>query len=385
MNDLIYDWNATPQTAEAGPTRVLVQDATLSEATRDPGGGPLGFEDARSLVEQSIRLETDSIDLGWVLESSGLEQVGHLLQGFRGRRAACSMRAEPNILKALAQISHDSEVPLEVLIADPLKGYNPSAALNCCRRAGELGLRPVLTLVGTELLEPWRLDNLLTAAAHADCVGLHIFDSTDTMSVAGVGHLVRFAREHFATRAMPLWVAFSGSNARGLALAKALEAVEAGAQLIRASALGLGRNGYTPLELLLVNLRLNLRWGEPLRELTRYLQLASDKLGYSVPGDYPVFGTDAFRTASGAHAAAVTQAPDSSIADLVYCSVPASWVGARQHIEIGPMSGQSNVAQWLARQNRDSTDPAMVDKILTAARSCDRILNELEIFELMRN
>ncbi len=65
-----------------------------------------------------------------------------------------------------------------------------------------------------------------------------------------------------------------------------------------------------------------------------------------IPANYPVVGKDAFRTATGVHAAAVIKAfrkNDMALVDAVYSGVPASMVGREQEIEVGPMSGKSNV------------------------------------------
>ena len=65
-----------------------------------------------------------------------------------------------------------------------------------------------------------------------------------------------------------------------------------------------------------------------------------------MPPNYPVLGDDAFRTATGVHAAAIIKAEAKGadwLADRVYSGVPASLVGRKQGIEIGPMSGLSNV------------------------------------------
>src|SRR5207249_1645330 len=69
--------------------------------------------------------------------------------------------------------------------------------------------------------------------------------------------------------------------------------------------------------------------------------------------NYPVVGADAFRTATGVHAAAVVKAyrkGDRALMDAVYAAVPASLVGRESEIEVGPMSGRSNVVFWLEKR-----------------------------------
>jgi 2-isopropylmalate synthase len=97
-------------------------------------------------------------------------------------------------------------------------------------------------------------------------------------------------------------------------------------------------------------------------------------------------GRDAFRTATGVHAAAVIKAfkkHDTALADAVYSSVPASLVGREQSIEVGPMSGRSNVVYWLEKRGITATDE-LVDRIFHRAKDADGVLTEDEITEEVR-
>ncbi|MCL5054871.1 MAG: 2-isopropylmalate synthase, partial [Firmicutes bacterium] len=110
------------------------------------------------------------------------------------------------------------------------------------------------------------------------------------------------------------------------------------------------RVGNTPLDLLLINLKLLNCIHQDLGKLGDYVNLVSRSCLVPIPDSYPVFGKDAFRTATGVHASAIIKAEkkgESWLADRVYSSVPAGDFGLKQRIEIGPMSGQSNVIYWL--------------------------------------
>ena len=135
------------------------------------------------------------------------------------------------------------------------------------------------------------------------------------------------------------------------------------------------------MDLLLVNLKL-LGWID--RDLTKlgdYCRVAAEALGVPIPDNYPVVGTDAFETATGVHAAAVIKAfkkGDAWLADRIYSGVPAGEFGFRQTIRIGPMSGKSNVIYWLESRGIPADD-ARVERIITAAKSSDRLLEDAEI------
>jgi 2-isopropylmalate synthase len=139
------------------------------------------------------------------------------------------------------------------------------------------------------------------------------------------------------------------------------------------------------MDLILVNLKL-LGWHQPeLTRLREYCELAAEAVGIPIPPNYPVLGRDAFRTATGVHAAAIIKALDKrdlELADAVYSGVPAHLFGAEQRIEIGPMSGRSNVIFWLRRRGLQAS-PERVDRIFAAAKAADRLLRDEEILELV--
>ena len=94
-------------------------------------------------------------------------------------------------------------------------------------------------------------------------------------------------------------------------------------------------------------------------------------------------GGDAFRTATGVHAAAVIKAfrkHDLELANTVYSGVPSHYFGLEQIIEIGPMSGKSNILFWLERKGIPAVDE-VVDRIYKRAKASDRVLTEAEILE----
>jgi 2-isopropylmalate synthase len=155
---------------------------------------------------------------------------------------------------------------------------------------------------------------------------------------------------------------------------------------VHGSALGMGeRVGNTPMDQLLVNLKLMGWIDNDLTRLREYCDLAADACRWTVPLNYPVFGKDAFRTATGVHAAAVIKCyrkGDTELADLIYSGVPAGQFGLRQVIEIGPMSGKSNVIFWLENRGVEATDDR-VNRIYERAKAASAVLTEEELLTLV--
>jgi 2-isopropylmalate synthase len=97
-------------------------------------------------------------------------------------------------------------------------------------------------------------------------------------------------------------------------------------------------------------------------------------------------GRDAFRTATGVHAAAIIKAQkkgDRWLTDFVYSGVPASLIGRSQEIEIGPMSGGSNVIYYLSQRGIEASHE-LIQAVLVAAKESNRILQEPEILAVVR-
>ncbi len=185
---------------------------------------------------------------------------------------------------------------------------------------------------------------------------------------------------------MEAGIDWHGHQDRGFGVASALAALEAGATRLHGSALGIGeRSGNTPMDLLLVNLVMMGYLDRDLSSLPGYCAAVSRACDVPIPVNYPVVGSDAFRTATGVHAAALVKAlrkEDRRLMDAVYASVPASLVGRAQEIDVGPLSGRSNVVFWLESRGLPAPD-ATVDRILAVAKTSNRTLTHEELRRLL--
>ena len=138
--------------------------------------------------------------------------------------------------------------------------------------------------------------------------------------------VMRFVKSIIDEQGGNIRLDWHGHQDRGLGVINSLAAIQAGADQVHGSALGMGeRVGNTPLDQLLVNLKL-LGWiDNDLSRLGEYCETAARACNWTVPCNYPVFGRDAFRTATGVHAAAVIKSykkGDQRLADIVYSGVP---------------------------------------------------------------
>jgi 2-isopropylmalate synthase len=213
-----------------------------------------------------------------------------------------------------------------------------------------------------------------------------VCDTVGHATPTGARSLIRFIKSVVEETGEEVKIDWHGHQDRGLGVINAIAAFEAGADRLHGTALGIGeRVGNAPMDQLLVNLYLMGYIERDLSNLMKYCEVASQSTGVPIPVSYPVVGRDAFRTATGVHAAAVIKAfrkGDSWLADSVYSGVPAGVVGRRQMIEIGPMSGKSNVVFWLESHGLEASEER-VERIFNRAKQSNAVLSDEEIMAIV--
>ncbi len=217
------------------------------------------------------------------------------------------------------------------------------------------GLTVMYVTEDTTRADPDSLRALYSTAIRAGASRICIADTVGHATPAGAAAVVRFVQSIVDECGGGVGIDWHGHRDRDLAIENSLAAMRAGATRLHGAAIGIGeRVGNTPMDALLVNLVLMGVREADLTKLAEYCTASSEATGVPIPANYPVIGRDAYRTATGVHAAAVIKAykkKDPVLADAVYSGVPASLVGREQGIEIGPMSGKSNVV-YLAGETR---------------------------------
>jgi 2-isopropylmalate synthase len=238
----------------------------------------------------------------------------------------------------------------------------------------------------TTRADPDSLRALYSTAIRAGAKRLCIADTVGHATPIGAAAVVKFVQSIVDECGGGVGIDWHGHRDRDLAIENSLAAMHAGATRLHGAAIGLGeRVGNTPMDALLVNLVLMGCRTADLSMLPDYCQAASEATGVPIPANYPVIGRDAYRTATGVHAAAVVKAfkkNDAALVDAVYSGVPARMVGREQSIEVGPMSGRSNVVYWLERRGIEATDER-VDRIFSKAKTSSMVLTEDEIRKLI--
>jgi 2-isopropylmalate synthase len=399
---LIFDWNSEG-TGFVPPGPVALDDETLRDGIQGPSVTDPPVEEKEELLVLMDALGIDTADVG--LPGAGpraVEDVTVLATFIRDRKLAlrpnCAARTVLRDVEPIARISQKVGIPIEACLfigSSPIRQYSEDWTLDLLlkhtREAVTFGVKeglPVMYVTeDTTRAHPETLRALYTAAIDCGARRVCVCDTVGHIMPEGVDRLVRFVRGIVEKTGAAVQLDWHGHRDRGLALINTLAAIRAGASRVHGCALGVGeRAGNTPIELVLVNLKL-LGWID--RDLTRlreYCDRAARALKVTIPRNYPVVGSDAFETGTGVHAAAVIKAfrkGDRWLADRVYSGVPAADFGLKQRIRIGPMSGRSNVTFWLEEHGMDPR-PEVVERIFNAAKQSNRLLEDGEIAALAR-
>jgi 2-isopropylmalate synthase len=402
--DLIYDWNKNhpPGLKPAGP--VLINDETLRDGLQSPSVRDPSIAEKIEILHLMEALGIHSLALG--LPGAGpraVEAVTALAREMVAQkmkiRANCAARTHENDIRPIAEIVQQTGLPIEAATfigSSPIRrfteGWTDDFLLHTTEKAVRYavshGLDVMYVTEDTSRCDPETIQRLYATAINCGARAICICDTAGHATPMGALALVRFViAEVVKPSGEKIRVDWHGHSDRGLAIANSMAAIIAGADCVHACALGLGeRVGNTQVDQMLVNLKLMgiAPWDEQnLTKLKQYCQAVSRATGVPIPANYPVVGDDAFRTATGVHASAIIKAyhkDDVILANTVYSGVPSHVFGLEQIIDIGPMSGKSNVLWWLERHGIPVTE-RVVDRIYQRAKQSDHTLSEAEILE----
>ena len=402
-HELIHDWN-TYTGAEISTTRhVALNDETLRDGLQNPSVRDPSIAEKIEILHLMESLGIDTVNIG--LPGAGprayadTEALAHEIVTSRMKiRPNCAARTLKNDIQPIIEISEKVGRPIEAatflgsspirrLVEDWTVEHLQRTTEDAVKFAASAGLPVMYVTEDTIRTDPATVITLYSTAIRAGARAVVLCDTVGHATPRGAYDLVNFViAEVVKPSGEKIRMDWHSHNDRGLAIANSLAAIAAGADQVHAAALALGeRVGNTPMELMLVNLRLLGLIEQDLSKLKQYSEAVSRATHTPIPPNYPVVGRDAFRTATGVHAAAIVKAykkGDNELANSIYSGVPSHLFGLEQIIEIGPLSGRSNVIYWLEKRGIAASDE-LVDRIFAAAKQAQRIMTEQEIHAII--
>ncbi|MFQ5676090.1 MAG: LeuA family protein [bacterium] len=401
-SDLIYDWNLH-EGGFAPETAIEFDDETLRDGLQCPSVTDPPIADKIEILHLMDQLGINTASLG--LPGAGpraVEDVTRLAQEIVDSKlniqANCASRTVEADIVPIIEISQKVGLPIEACTfigSSPIRQYSEGWDIDFLLRQTEMavkfavdrGMSVMFVTEDTVRSHPDDIRKLYTTAINAGAKRICVCDTVGHITPAGAKKLVSFVHSVVEATGEDVKIDWHGHRDRGFAISNTFAAIEGGASRVHGCALGVGeRVGNTPLDLILVNCKLQGWIDNDLSALKRYCQKVSQALEVPIPQNYPVIGEDAFRTGTGVHAAAVIKAEkkgESWLADRVYSGVPAGWFGSEQVIEVGPMSGESNVIYWLKKRDLQPKRE-WIDAIFHKAKSSNRLLTDEEIYAVIQ-
>ena len=386
----------------AGP--VLLNDESLRDGLQSPSVRDPSIPEKIEILHLMEALGINALDLG--LPGAGpraVEAVTALAREIAINKmkvqANCAARTHENDIRPIADIVQKTGLRIEAATfigSSPIRrfteGWTEDFLLQTTEKAIKyavsLGLDVMYVTEDTSRCDPQTVRRLYATAINCGARAVCICDTAGHATPMGALALVRFVVDEVVKPSgETVRVDWHGHSDRGLAIANSMAAIIAGANCVHGCAIGLGeRVGNTQMDQMLVNLKLMgiAPWDQQdLTKLKQYCETVSRATNVPIPKNYPVVGEDAFRTATGVHAAAIIKAyrkNDAVLANTVYSGVPSHVFGMEQTIDIGPMSGKSNVIFWLEHRGHPTTDDC-VERIYQRAKQSDHTLTDAEILE----
>lgn len=402
--ELVYDWNTVEPTAHAPNRHIGFDDETLRDGLQSPSVCDPPIEKKLELLHLMDALGIDTADIGLPgaggTHAAGVERLAReIVEQKLKIRPNCAARTHEADIRPIIEISQRTGISIEACTfigSSPVRFYAEDWTLDKLLKLTEdavtfavkEGLSVMYVTEDTSRADPATIRALYMTAIRCGARAVCVCDTVGHSTPDGARAVVRFVKSIIEEQGERVRLDWHGHQDRGLGVINSIAAIEGGADQVHGSALGVGeRVGNTPMDQLLVNLKLMGWIDNDLSRLREYCQVAESSCGWTIPVNYPVFGRDAFRTATGVHAAAVIKSykkGDPGLADLVYSGVPAGLFGMQQQIEIGYMSGKSNVIYWLEHRGLEASEER-VERILAHAKKSPSVLSEDEVMKLVKS
>jgi 2-isopropylmalate synthase len=402
-DELIHDWNSYAGPEIPAGRRVMLNDETLRDGLQNPSVRDPSIGEKIEILHLMEDLGIDTVNIG--LPGAGPRAVAdtealarEIVNSRMKIRPNCAARTHKNDIKPIIEISQRVGIAIEAatfLGSSPIRRLVEDWTVEHLQRLTEeavtfavsAGLPVMYVTEDTVRTDPSTVITLYSTAIRAGARAIVLCDTVGHATPRGAYNLVKFAIEEVVKPSgEKIRVDWHGHNDRGLAVANSIAAIAGGADQVHAAALALGeRVGNTPMEMMLVNLRLLGVIHQDLSKLKQYSDAVAKATHTTIPPNYPIVGRDAFRTATGVHAAAIVKAyrkNDEELANSIYSGVPSHLFGLEQIIEVGPLSGKSNVIYWLEKRGIAAPEE-VVDRIYNAAKQSERLLTEQEILALV--
>lgn len=403
LDELIYDWNLETLPGVRPSQPVELDDETLRDGLQSPSVKAPTIDQKIEILHMMENLGIQSADIG--LPGAGPHVLEHVIilakeivNNKMKIRPNCAARTLKQDITPIIEASQKAGIKIEACTfigSSPIRQYAEGWSTDQLLKftedavtyAVQNGLDVMYVTEDTTRAKPEDIRRMYQTAIRCGATRVCISDTVGHATCEGIHRIINYMKEIIFMTNLDIKIDWHGHNDRGLGVSNAICAIQAGVNRVHGTGIGVGeRVGNVAMDQLMVNLKMKKWIHNDLSTLPEYCQKVADYTGVPIPINYPIFGKDAFRTATGVHAAAILKSlnmGDTELVDRVYSSVPANMFGLEQVVEIGPLSGESNVIFWLKKRKIEPRQE-LVKKIFDAAKKSTTILSDEQIFSLCK-
>ena len=313
-NNLIYDWNVInwelKRDESKHPHKVWFDDETLRDGLQSPSARNPTIEQKIELLTYMEKLGIQKVDLG--LPGAGpfhIEHIdamlNHIVENNYKIRPGAAVRTVVSDIEPLVDLQAKYEIQIQAsafLGTSPIRQYAENWTMEKLISTMEKAVGfaidndiPVMFVTeDTTRSRPEDVKQIYTRALELGADRLCVCDTCGHVTPNGTKQLLSFIQNEVIPDAgfkrREIEINWHGHQDRGLGVANNLAAVEAGADVIHGTALGVGeRAGNAPLDQTLVNLSLMGVIDNDLTLLNEYMNKAHEYVEVALPRNYPVF------------------------------------------------------------------------------------------------
>src|ERR671924_2066998 len=306
IDELVYDWNTIEPSLAAPNRHISFDDETLRDGLQSPSVCEPSVEKKLELLHLMEALSVDTADIGLPgaggTHAAGVERLAREIVDKKLKiRPNCAARTHRNDIIPIAEISQRAGIAIEACTfigSSPIRFYAEEWTLDKLLKLTEEavtlavseGLPVMFVTEDTPRADPETIRALYTTAIRCGARAICVCDTVGHATPDGARSVVRFVRQIIEEQGEKVRLDWHGHQDRGLGVINSIAAIEGGADQVHGSALGIGeRVGNTPMDQLLVNLKLMGWIDNDLTRLREYCDKASEACQWTVPLNYPVF------------------------------------------------------------------------------------------------
>ena len=312
LDELIYDWNLETLPGVRPSQPVELDDETLRDGLQSPSVKAPTIDQKIEILHMMEKLGIQSADIG--LPGAGPHVLEHVIilakeivNNKMKIRPNCAARTLKQDITPIIEASQKAGIKIEACTfigSSPIRQYAEGWTLDQLLKftedavtyAVQNGLDVMYVTEDTTRAKPEDIRRMYQTAIRSGATRVCISDTVGHATCEGIHRLINYMKEIIFMTNLDIKIDWHGHNDRGLGVSNAICAIQAGANRVHGTGIGVGeRVGNVAMDQLMVNLKMKKWIQNDLAMLPEYCQKVSEYTGVPIPINYPIFGKESPR------------------------------------------------------------------------------------------